>query len=62
MKPKLNDHYKVCRMEYCLVHEDPQCPRFFNKCLDRVHIDENWFYITPINRRFILAPGEQRPY
>ena len=62
LKPKLSDHHKVWRMEYCLAHEDPQTPGFFTECLDRVHVDEKWFHMMTDGRCFILTKDEEDPY
>ncbi len=29
---------------------------------NRVDIDEKWFYLTQINTRYILVPGEKPPH
>jgi hypothetical protein len=44
IKPQLTDPNKACRLSYCLSFIDADgC---FSDMLDRVDIDEKWFYIT----------------
>ncbi len=59
IKPLLTDANKAARVKYCrgFVGLD-NC---FMDLLDRVDIDEKWFYITRVNQSYIIVPGEEVP-
>ena len=60
IKPQLTDPNKAHRLSYCLSFIDADgC---FSDMLDRVDIDEKWFYITRLKRRYFVAPGEKPPH
>ena len=60
IKPHLTPENIQRRINYCLsfVDVDDKC---FNDMMDRVDIDEKWFYITTVNASYIIVPGEQPP-
>ena len=55
LKPQLTDVGKRKRVEHCLnnVRLDR---RLFDSMLVVVHVDEKWFQLIPVNRKFYLAP------
>jgi hypothetical protein len=68
IKPLLTEQNKLTRLLYALdrVQLIPTGaglpPRYvFRAGYDEVHIDEKWFYITQINKRFYLAHDEPPP-
>ena len=59
VKPMLTDANKVRRVGYCeLFIESDWC---FGDILDRVDIDEKWWYITRVNMSYIIVEGEVPP-
>ena len=60
IKPHLTPENMQKRISYChsFVNDDD---KYFNDMLDRVDIDEKWYYITTINASYIIAPGEEPP-
>jgi hypothetical protein len=68
IKPFLTEENKYIRLYYALdrverVVVGPGLPPVyrFRGGFDEVHIDEKWFYITQINKRFYLARDEPEP-
>ena len=59
IRPILTDKNKADRVAYCLryVHDGQ-----FIDMLERVDIDEKWFYLTEVNTSYILVPGEMPPH
>ena len=62
IKPFLNDANKIARLEFAISMLDPLKPDMFQDMMDRVHIDEKWFFITITNNRYYLADGEEPPH
>ena len=60
IKPILTPENKATRVAYCLSNLDQQ--NCFLPMFNRVDIDEKWFYLTQINTRYILVPGEKPPH
>ena len=59
VKPTLTDANKVQRVSYCESFiESDGC---FSDMLDRVDIDEKWWYITRVNTSYIIVEGEVAP-
>jgi len=59
VKPMLTDANKVKRIAYCESFvESDGC---FGDMLDRVDIDEKWWYITRVNTSYIMVDGETPP-
>ena len=59
VKPTLTDDNKVQRVAYCESFiESDGC---FSDMLDRVDIDEKWWYITRVNTSYIIVDGEIPP-
>ena len=66
IKPLLSDAKKQQRLQFCIDNLDHQTIRvgmtpMFLDMMDRVHIDEKWFYMTEHNGRFILVAGDEDP-
>ena len=60
VRPMLTQQNKAVRVAYCKSHLDQE--NSFVPMLDRVDIDEKWFYLTQVNTKFILVPGEKPPH
>ena len=60
IKPILTPENKATCVAYCLSNLDQQ--NCFLPMFNRVDIDEKWFYLTQINTRYILVPGEKPPH
>jgi hypothetical protein len=60
IKPFLAPKNKTDRVAYCrsFVEEDS----WFGDMMDRVDIDEKWFYLTEVVTKYYLVPGEVPPY
>ena len=59
VKPILTASNKACRVAYCESFiEEHGC---FRDLLDRIDIDEKWWYITEVARRYIVVEGEVPP-
>lgn len=59
IKPLLTDVNKLARVAYCKSFVGPD--NCFLAMLDRVDIDEKWFYITRSTQSYIIVPGETIP-
>jgi hypothetical protein len=59
IRPILTDKNKTDRVAYCssFVRNGQ-----FTDMLDRVDIDEKWFYMTEVATSYILVPGETPPH
>lgn len=60
-KPQLTDASKATRLYYCLGHVNSTLS-LFDKMYDVVHVDEKYFYVTEVKKRFYLLPDEDVPY
>ena len=59
IRPILTDKNKADRVVYCCSFvQDGQ----FVDMLERVDIDEKWFYMTEVATSYILVPGETPPH
>jgi len=59
LRPILTDKNKADRVVYCCSFvQDGQ----FVDMLERVDIDEKWFYMTEVATSYILVPGETPPH
>jgi hypothetical protein len=68
IKPHLTEQNKLMRLLYALdrveltTTEPGQPPLYrFRAGYDEVHVDEKWFYITQINKRYYLTADEPKP-
>jgi hypothetical protein len=68
IKPSLTDLNKDERLFYCLTFIDPRSVTTrnsadwqFREMFDEVHVDEKWFYLTKVARRYIMAADEEDP-
>ncbi|ETV68210.1 hypothetical protein H257_15789 [Aphanomyces astaci] len=59
IRPMLTDVNKYCRLKFELNFMAPG--QDMCEMLDYVHLDEKWFYLTLVNRKFYLVPGEKPP-
>ncbi|ETV97361.1 hypothetical protein H310_09696 [Aphanomyces invadans] len=62
LKPLLSDENKAARKQYAysFVHLNDGHLKF-DPMLDRVFLDEKWFYLRKIKNKFYLAPWEDVP-
>lgn len=59
IKPSLTEKNKLDRIRFCLQHV--QSNGCFSEMLDRIHIDEKWFYITKTSNSFYITLDETEP-
>lgn len=67
LKPFLTEDNKRKRIEWVFRNLEESTIRVgltprFQDFYDRVHIDEKWFYMTEINSKMYLVPGEEPPH
>jgi len=53
--PRLTEENKLNRFLFCC--DEVRGNGIFKDMLDRVHVDEKWFYCDSVNKRFLLADG-----
>ena len=60
LHPSLSEENKLYRYEFCRgeIRENG----LFKDMLDRVHVDEKWFYCDLVTKRVFLADDEKEPY
>ena len=61
LKPFLTDANKVERVQFCLSMLDSEKPAMFQDCMNMIHIDEKWFYITKSSAKFYFTLDEEPP-
>ncbi|KAF0748044.1 hypothetical protein AaE_007495 [Aphanomyces astaci] len=63
LRPMLTPQHRVARYNFAksFIRDGYQGRRQWHDMLDCVHIDEKWFYITQVNRRFYLWHDEPTP-
>ncbi|KAF0715869.1 Aste57867_3131 [Aphanomyces stellatus] len=63
LKPMVTDKHKADRVEFvqAFVRPSTNGQMRWDDMLDRVHIDEKWFYLTLVNRRYYLWHDEDVP-
>ncbi|ETV72327.1 hypothetical protein H257_12488 [Aphanomyces astaci] len=61
VKPLLTEVNMVARVEHCLrfLRVMPGGGRVFENMHDYVHVDEKWFFLTKVNRRFYVYDDEE---
>ena len=59
VKPTLTPANKVARVEYC--RRFVEADGCFGSMLDRIDIDEKWWYLTEKSCSYIVVPGEELP-
>ncbi|KAF0684171.1 Aste57867_23839 [Aphanomyces stellatus] len=59
IRPMLTDANKYARLAYAAKMVSPDMS--MDAMMDCVHLDEKWFYITRVTRKFYLVPGEKGP-
>ncbi|RLN93708.1 hypothetical protein BBJ28_00015477 [Nothophytophthora sp. Chile5] len=60
MRPLLTADNLQTRVKFCLDHVDKSV-NAYHDMMDVVHVDEKYFFITVVKRRFILIPDEPEP-
>ena len=58
LKPVLKEK-KVARLIMALEAHDPQDPLKFLDMMDRIHVDEKWFFLSRQRERYLLLGGEE---
>ncbi|KAF0690726.1 Aste57867_17900 [Aphanomyces stellatus] len=60
VKPLLTDANKITRLRYALniLLPGSNGTHFFDNMYNRVHIDEKWFFLTKVKRRFYVYSDE----
>ena len=61
LKPVLTEENKVARLIMALESRDPNDPSKFLNMMDRVHVDEKWFFLSRQRERYLLLPEEKNP-
>ena len=61
LKPVLTEENKVARLIMALESCDPNDPSKFLDMMDRVHVDEKWFFLSRQRERYLLLPEEKNP-
>ena len=61
LKPVLMEENKVARLIMVLDSHDPQDPTKFLDMMDRIHVDEKWFFLSQQKGRYLLLPEEKSP-
>ena len=61
LKPVLTEENKVARLIMALESRDPNDPSKFLDMMDRVHVDEKWFFLSRQRERYLLLPEEKNP-
>ena len=61
LKPVLTEENKVARLIMALESRDPNDPSKFLDMMDRVHVDEKWFFLSWQRERYLLLPEEKNP-
>ena len=61
LKPVLTEENKVARLIMALESRDPNDPSKFLDMMDRVHVDEKWFFLSRQKERYLLLPEEKNP-
>jgi hypothetical protein len=64
LKPTLTPASRAARLRYCLdriVHDEALDVLKFEDFNDTVFVDEKWFFIDLVSRRYILLPNEPVP-
>ena len=59
LKPVLTEENKVARLIMALEACDPQDPSKFLDMMDRIHVDEKWFFLFQQRERYLLLPEEK---
>ncbi|ETV77485.1 hypothetical protein H257_08896 [Aphanomyces astaci] len=61
VKPLLTEVNMVARVEHCLrfLRRMPGGGRVFENMHDYVHVDEKWFFLTKVKRRFYVYDDEE---
>ena len=61
LKPVLTEENKVARLIMALESRDLNDPSKFRDMMDRVHVDEKWFFLSRQRERYLLLPEEKNP-
>lgn len=61
VKPHLGEENKIQRLKFALDMLEPESDKF-KEMFNMVHVDEKWFYLTKIKKKFYLVPEEEIPH
>ena len=61
LKPVLMEENKLAWLIMALDSRDPQDPTKFLDMMDRIHVDEKWFFLSQQKERYLLLPEEKNP-
>ena len=61
LKSVLMEENKVAQLIMALEARDPQDPSKFLNMMDRIHVDEKWFFLSQQRERYLLLPEERNP-
>ena len=61
LKPVLTEENKVAQLIMALEAHDPQDPTKFLNMMDRIHVNEKWFFLSWHRERYLLLPEEKNP-
>lgn len=64
-RPYLREDNKLMRMYYCidrLQRKDDSRSLVFVDSLHEIHVDEKWFYLSQVKRRYYISPDEKSMY
>ena len=61
VKPHLGEENKIQRLKFALDMLEPESDKF-KETFNMVHVDEKWFYLTKIKKKFYLVPEEEIPH
>ncbi|KAJ0391581.1 hypothetical protein ATCC90586_010674 [Pythium insidiosum] len=62
-KPMLTDIQRIARVKFAItfVHKSSLGSLRFDDMMDRIHLDEKWFYLAKDKQRYYLAEHEDAP-
>ena len=61
LKPVLTEENKVAQLFMALDSRDPQDPMKFLDMMDRIQVDEKWFFLSWQKERYLLLLEEKNP-
>ncbi|XP_076949649.1 uncharacterized protein LOC143622355 [Bidens hawaiensis] len=65
IKPDLTDENKKARLVFCLsmvTRSLSNASPIFHDIFNVIHIDEKWFYLSKLSKRYYLVPNEDEPF
>jgi len=61
IKPTLSQQHRLRRVGFCKNYIDMD-RRKFDDMNDVIHVDEKWFYLTKVKRKYYLGNDEPNPH